>query len=269
MLFLKLAASALKIWQPPTTTHKNISYGKHPEQTLDAYLLSDGAFHPAIVFIHGGGWQEGDKFVYEGRAKKWNAAGFHVFALNYRLAKMNDTATQWPAQLTDCQSALTWLWKNAQALKFFTHKTAVAGDSAGAHLAMSLSAAHCSLIIPAAVLNMFGPSDLTRPPFPDLLKSLAIFGGKTYADCPLLYKNASPLYSITHTFPPTCSIHGTADATVPITQAYALHARLSNMKVPNKLLTYDGGHEFADLSLFAQFNLEMQSIIQISEFLGV
>src|SRR5216684_7000524 len=56
-----LLASALFAAEPKV--HRDLPYAntKNEQQTLDVYAPAEGKDHPVVVWIHGGGWQAGDK----------------------------------------------------------------------------------------------------------------------------------------------------------------------------------------------------------------
>jgi acetyl esterase/lipase len=49
--------------KPSWSIYRDIAYGSHADEKADLYLLPGGN-HPAVVFIHGGGWAGGDKSAY-------------------------------------------------------------------------------------------------------------------------------------------------------------------------------------------------------------
>ena len=218
---------------PDWTVYKDIQYGVTNEEKADLYLLNRGV-HPCVVFIHGGGWSSGDKSAYEGRARKYALAGFHVIAINYRLAKVNDKTTQWPAQLQDAQLALRWIRQNAVAFRIDPLRVGVGGDSAGGHLALMLGCNPYTVSgdrsamypnqgpWPNCILDMFGPTDLSLPGMKELIGALPIFNCQTCEQVPQLYKAASPVNCMTAIFPPTIVMHGTSDETVPYNQSLLL-----------------------------------------------
>jgi acetyl esterase/lipase len=124
------------------------------------------------VFIHGGAWQAGDKSAYAGYyAQLYAMAGFHVVSINYRLASYGDPTTQWNAQLQDVQLAIRWLRQNASTWRMDPNRIGAVGDSAGGHLALFLGSLDASVpnstcftrCFVSAVVDMFGPTDLTQP----------------------------------------------------------------------------------------------------------
>src|SRR5258708_109976 len=67
---------------PPTLT---IAYGKHPRQVMDFYKAKSDKPTPVVFYIHGGGWQNGDKASIN--PKPFLDAGISVAAINYRYVK--------------------------------------------------------------------------------------------------------------------------------------------------------------------------------------
>jgi hypothetical protein len=76
-----------------------------------------------------------------------------------------------------------------------------------------------------AVLDMFGPVDLTKPEMYNGVGSLALFGQRSYAQVPELYHDASPIFKIDGGSARTCIVQGLADTTVPPSQSYELRMR--------------------------------------------
>ena len=244
-----------KILPNPHTITKDIAYGDKPDQKLDLYLLNNGRLNPTIIFIHGGGWGAGDKSAYEGRAKKYGLAGFNVIAINYTLAT-SDPATHWDAQLQDINNAYKFILDNFNHYGVDPFKVAVGGDSAGGHLALWLG------LDPAvkAVLNMFGPCDLTQPQMAQVMANLDVFGKQTYTDNPQLYMDASPIFKMTSAYPPTYIVHSTDDAIVPYLEAEVLSKKLTQLSVYNILLTYVGGHDLSKVPSYKVLWLELKGL---------
>lgn len=256
---------------PDWTVYNDVQYGQTPDEKADLYLLNEGT-HSAVVFIHGGGWSAGDKSAYRGRAKRYALAGFHVIAINYRLATFNDKTTQWPAQLQDVQLAIRWIRQNASNFRIDPNNIGVAGDSAGGHLAIMLGANlhnvpgdrsdiySTASSWPNCLLNMFGPCDLSAPGLKEFVAELPLFNGQSYEQVPDLYRSASPLYLITSTFPPTIIVHGTSDATVPYSQSVALNQKLTNLGINHEFVTFNGGHEVDKLPWYKELWIELKGL---------
>ncbi len=88
---------------------------------------------PAILFLHGGGWVAGSVNTHDGicaaLAKEADAV---VVSVQYRRAPENP----FPAPNDDAFAALQWLSESAGDFDIDASRIAVAGDSAGAHLAL-------------------------------------------------------------------------------------------------------------------------------------
>lgn len=114
----------------------NVEYAVHDGVSLvgDLYAAANGGMHPAIVFIHGGGFARGSKAGY---GTTWgpylSARGYVIFAIDYRLS--TPTQTTWPQALLDCKAAIQYLRGKASALGIDPERIGVGGDSAGATLA--------------------------------------------------------------------------------------------------------------------------------------
>ena len=98
--------------------------------------LNARANHPALLYLHGGGWMLGDLDSHGFLAARLvRLLGLAVLLVDYRLAPEHP----YPAALDDARRAWDWLQREAQALGLDERRLAVAGDSAGGNL----SAAPC------------------------------------------------------------------------------------------------------------------------------
>lgn len=280
-LTISLVVSAVGAAQaaPNWTVYRDVKFGVTEEEKADLYLLNRGV-NPVVVMIHGGGWESGDKSYFSDHlARMYASAGFHVAAINYRLAKLSDRSTQWNAQLQDVQLAVRWLRQYAAALRIDPWRIGAMGESAGAHLAVFLG----SRATPAsgdrsnlyywqpqrvqAVVDVFGPVDLTQPDTYPQLAKLAVFGARSYAQVPWLYRNASPIFSVTSASARACIVHGTSDALIPFSQSAIFAWRLYALGVPYKWYSFNGGHAYAGLTTLQRQALETQALQCISGYL--
>ena len=239
----KLKAIDLTIDVPDTVTvQKNIEYGKGGDKALQLDLYSPKERShplPAILFLHGGGWTGGYRQIYHYYCTKFAEHGYVVATASYRLAG----EAPFPAAVQDVKCAVRWLRANAKKLGIDPNKIAVAGGSAGGHLAMMIG---YSSDVPElegkggnadtssrvqAVVDLYGPTDLTD----DFAKSRGevkrLMGGKTFDEAPDAYRLASPVTHVTKDDPPTLILHGSIDSTVPIHQAELLVEKLKNAGV--------------------------------------
>ncbi len=123
---------------------RNVVYGPHPKQRLDVFVpppiegraRSRRVGMPLLIFIHGGAWIAGDKFAYERICRVFASEGFLTFNVNYGL---------WPQEVFPVPSqhvaaAIRWAYDRAAEFGGDTSRVFLAGDSAGAHLALSYAA---------------------------------------------------------------------------------------------------------------------------------
>lgn len=109
---------------------------------VDANLLSldiynDGITGPApvVVWIHGGGWQTGDKAnAMEFKEKLCKDHNYILVSINYRLS-VSGAGVQHPMHVQDVAKAIAWVYNNISDYNGDSTKIAVLGHSAGAHLA--------------------------------------------------------------------------------------------------------------------------------------
>jgi acetyl esterase len=89
---------------------------------------------PAIVFLHGGGFVTCDIDVYDGVARQLaKRSGMRVVSVDYGLAPEHP----FPVPLDDCIAAIRWVAAHGADWGIDPARIAVAGDSAGANLALA------------------------------------------------------------------------------------------------------------------------------------
>jgi acetyl esterase/lipase len=184
--------------------------------SLNLYRPSQVGKYPAIVVIHGGGWQNGSPNDSAQFSQYMAAQGYSVVSIDYRRAPQH----RFPAQLEDVRKAIAYIREHADELEVDVNRMALMGRSAGAHLAM-LAAYEPDAPPIRAVVNYYGPVNLTTgyqdPPNPDPIGSRGLlrdFLGGTPADLPDLYKQASPWSYVNHAVPPSLLIYGQRDHVV-------------------------------------------------------
>lgn len=184
--------------------------------SLNLYRPSQVGKYPAIVVVHGGGWQNGSPNDNTEFSQHVAAQGYSVVSIDYRRAPQH----RFPAQLEDVRTAIAYIQEHADELEVDVNRMALMGRSAGAHLAM-LAAYEPDAPPIRAVVNYYGPVNLTTgyqdPPNPDPIGSRGLlrdFLGGTPADLPELYKQASPGNYVNHAVPPSLLVYGQRDQVV-------------------------------------------------------
>lgn len=132
-----LAAQTNRRWNTdlPDMASADFSLLATEGHKIGCRLLSPSGAGGLIVFIHGGGWAFCSRDTHE-RAARLLAleANAHVLTFDYRLAP----ETPYPGGLNDCQTVWDAVLGGHEMLRGCGNPVAVAGDSAGANLALSL-----------------------------------------------------------------------------------------------------------------------------------
>jgi acetyl esterase/lipase len=237
---------------------KDISYGESVQQKMDLYLPVDRseASTTTVVFIHGGGWVEGDKSdmnPYVDTLRKL-MPGYAVLNINYRLA-YNNSVNLFPTQENDVKSAIEYYLTHADDY-MVSDNLVLLGASAGGHLAMLHAYKNDPNGHVRAVVDFFGPFDLASLWNNGIVQQLILYGatGSLLADNPSLYASSSPSEYVTGSAPPTIALQGGADPLVPPSQTSQLIAALDDAGVTNQLVYYPGeGHGWTGANMVDSF----------------
>ena len=115
---------------------RDIPYVKNADklQSLDVYAPTKAKSLPVVVWIHGGGWQTGDKADVYMKPQVFNGKGFVFVSVNYRLLPKVDMAT-----LTrDVAKSVRWVHDHIAEHGGDPKRLLIMGHSAGAQLAALL-----------------------------------------------------------------------------------------------------------------------------------
>lgn len=117
------------------TTRSNVEYVVHDGVKLTGELYSPKGLDkaPVIVAVHGGGWVAGSPDAFKDWAPYMARHGYAVFAIRYRLAKPG--MKTYPAAVYDVKAAVQFVRAKGAELGIDPARIALAGASAGAHLA--------------------------------------------------------------------------------------------------------------------------------------
>ena len=227
---------------------------KGHELKLDiAYPKEHMGTLPAIVYIHGGGFEEGDKET--DKTVFFARNGFVGIAIQYRLSG----EAKFPAAVHDCKSAIRWTRANAKKFSIDPDKIGVIGASAGGDLAAMLGTSGEDAYLEGdgpyheyssrveAVVDLFGPIDLAQMNDVQTAKHYnEKFLGKHFQEDLALVKTANPITYVDANDPPTLMIHGNSDTLVKIRQSELLYTSLTNAGVKTKLVRVkNADHGFA------------------------
>lgn len=130
-IILSLAAAVPAAWEEKEPPAQEYEYGADASQKLDLWR-GRGKSAPVILYIHGGGWSQGDK-EHDAlqKAAHYGQMGYAFASMNYRLVPQA-TVEQ---QVADVASAIAWLRTQSRPLGINKGRIILMGHSAGAHLA--------------------------------------------------------------------------------------------------------------------------------------
>jgi len=204
----------------------------HRRHRLDVYVASTPVPEPrpVLLYIHGGAWVIGDKSQQAiPMLNEMASRGWVCVAINYRLSPK----ATWPDHVVDCKRAISWIKEHIADFGGDPSSIAVAGGSAGGHLATlcaltandaafqpGFEGADTSL---AAAVSIYGVLEMTGDPTSsgrhgDLLIRLLereVMKRRLAEDRPL-FEAASPLHRIHPGAPPMLVLQGRNDTLVPV-----------------------------------------------------
>jgi len=188
----------------------------------------------AIVFFHGGGWNNGTYTAFTRQASYLASKGMIAISADYRIKNVHGT-TPFEA-VNDAKSAIRFVRKNAQKLHINPDMIAAGGGSAGGHLA-----AACGNILGLEEPN----EDLSISSVPN---ALVLFNpvydngpnGFAYRRMEGRHLEISPLHNISEGAPPTIVFFGTKDKTTPVASSKKYEKKMDSVGSRIDLFLYEG-----------------------------
>lgn len=198
---------------------------------------------PAVLLLHGGAWQVGDRTHVAEAAQAFAAHGFVALCVEYRLTG----EAPWPAQLLDVHAAVRAVRAGAADLGIDPDALFLAGFSAGAHLAL----------LAAAGANGAMTDDALHPGASEKIAGVAAYfppARLSAGDAELLgltdpreIAAASPI-SHAAKLPPTIIFCGDDDAITPHGLSVELYEAIRSAATASDLRLFGGLiHEFVRL----------------------
>jgi acetyl esterase/lipase len=231
-------------------TRKDLAYGIGAVRSgrdtltlrLDAFLPvgMDGFRKAAILFVHGGGFESGDKRAYRDECRWFARKGFATFSINYRLRRDEPPlpagepvtiASYARPAFVDTKTALRWIGAHSGEFGIDPDRIFIAGTSAGAIAALAAGVTTGQAFLndlpdrPAPAAN--------SPGAPAAVRGIISFCGGLYA----------LVDSIGAQDPPILIYHGTGDRVVPFSEALAVRDRCRAVGLPCEFYPIEGkGH---------------------------
>jgi len=238
----------------------SVRYGPRPTQLLDVWRRADLPSQPApvLIFVPGGAWVHGQRML-QGYALLSHLAelGWVCLSIDYRVAPHHP----WPAHIVDVKTAIAWARANVDRFGGDRNFVAVAGASAGGHLAalagLTPNDPDFEDELPEgsdtsvdAVVGVYGRYDwedrstAERVRFVDFLERVVV--RRRIDRHPEIFRAASPIARVHPDAPPFLVVHGTGDTVIPVAQARAFVDRLREVSesVVGYLELPGAGHAF-------------------------
>jgi acetyl esterase/lipase len=238
----------------------SVRYGDSPTQLLDVWRPKELPSQPApvMIFLPGGAWVHGGRIL-QGYALMAHLAemGWVCLSIDYRVAPNHP----WPQHITDVKTAIAWARANVDKYGGDRNFVAVAGTSAGGHLAalagltpndpeMQRDLPESSDTSVDAVVGIYGRYDwedrstVERARFVDFLERVVV--KRKIARHPEIFRKASPIARTHADAPPFLVIHGSGDTVIPVQQArdFVQKLRAESRSVVGYVELPGAGHGF-------------------------
>jgi len=236
------------------TAQLDISYGNTSmKNKLDLYLPVAGtAPYPVIIYIHGGGFMQGDKSHHVEGILHGLERGYAVACINYRL---NEEAV-YPAFIQDVCEGIRFLKANASVYALDPQRFALWGDTHGGTIAAMVAIMGSKGMFDAfpteypgtdlkvcGTVSFYAPIDLAEyhktlnmEKRPILTKDGSLSDEKTFGkkgkELMDLLQQISPLQYVDGTEAPFYLLHGAADFIQPQKMIRKFALKLAEFNVP-------------------------------------
>ena len=240
----------------PAIDVATIAYAQRGARVLSLDLYrhprpADAPPAPAVIVVHGGGWQSGSRTDLPELNAYLAARGFLVAVPEYRLAPDDP----FPAAFDDLRAAIDFVRGRARQWGADGDGVVLIGRSAGAQLAL-LAAYTAEVNAVRGVVSIYGPADLQfawehpgNPRVYDGLGALERYLGGPPSAAGAAYRDASPYHLVGERTPPTLLIHGRRDDVVRVEQSRRLDARLAEAGRRHMLLELPWARHGCDFTL--------------------
>jgi len=239
--------------------HLDLPYGTDPKQKLDIYLPKGTQISsaPVFLFLHGGGFREGDRAQYGAIAEPFAKNGIITVVASYRLT---GDGFHYPDQPNDVRDAIKWLFENISQYGGDPELIYVGGHSAGAIITADIGGnrawmeeAGLPKRILKGVVPVSGPYDLREAGKPGEQSS--------YAPTPHLREEASPILHIYDPAPVAIVAVGSEEKYQQTSLELVKALQAAGCKAQYLLL--DGDHKDTVLSMTKEGSALFQAVLDM------
>jgi alpha-L-fucosidase 2 len=214
---------------------KDIVYDTSRQLKLDAFIPRAARPLPAVIVVHGGGWEAGDRVTYvtplfEPLAR----AGLAWFSIDYRLTP----AATHEEQLADVRDAIRFVRASHARFNIDPARIVLVGESASGQMVTQIATEDASL---AGVVSFYGVYDFPAMVTDASPRSLLVrlFRRSTLDDeSRALLRRYSPLHQAHKNMPPLLLVNGTGERLWAQGQAFA--QRLTDVGARHEVIALDG-----------------------------
>lgn len=264
----------LRTYDHPAVVYKNVTYKQIGDWRglMDIYMPVEKRWLrvPVVVFIHGGGWQFGQKedvipvgWKQNFELKYFTAAGFAVAAIDYRLCKFDLEHTVMFDCVVDCKDAVRFLAKEGNRFGLAEERIIVFGGSAGGHLAQLVVLSPPDAfpgdemlrgisVQPIGGISRYGPSDFTdftlfdadsMGKFLERFRNRLFLEGESSERIKYNQRLLSPISYLKKGSPPMLFMHGNRDRLIPYKQMLRMQSAALEIGADMRFVTVgNAGH---------------------------
>ena len=249
--------------EPQSRVVRDITYATVDgrDLQLDLHLPEGVSNPPLLVWIHGGAWRQGSRASVR---TEFVRNGFAAASVDYRLS----TEARFPAMVYDIKAAIRFLRARAADCGYRADRIAIAGDSAGAHLAALVGVSNGvaalagdlgahrdqSSAVQQAIVSYYPATNLRTilaqsTPFGLSVREPALqllLGGQP-DEVPELADLASVVTHVDASDPPLLIFHGDQDPQMPINQSHELQGAYEALKLDVAMVVVHGAAHGGDV----------------------
>ncbi len=237
---------------------KNIVYSPSAKLALDTFLPRASAPTAAVIVVHGGGWEAGDKVTYitpilEPLAR----AGLAWFSIDYRLTP----AFTHEEQLDDLRQAIRFVRASRKRFNIDPARIVLLGESASGQMVAQVATQDRSL---AGVVSFYGVYDFNAMVTDTSPRSLLVrlFRRTVLNDeSRAVLRRYSPLNQAHAEMPPLLLVNGTGERLWA--QAQAFDKRLTELGVSHEVVALEGApHGMENWEGHAEWMVYKQRVVE-------
>ena len=227
----------------------------HPKHFLDLYT-PDASNYPTLVFIHGGGWMDGDKERYPHWGEWLAQHGIGCALLNYRLTP----EVKHPDHCKDAAAGLAWVYRNISDHGGDPSKIILCGYSSGGHIAACIGMDPDFLKDHGLSLNIIkGMVCISGVYLINFTLDIAGYGHVF----PRHHRHrGSPINHCRPDLPPFMVVYATDEYITLDRQAMNFHDRLIEKGCQSKLFLIEAEHQFVTEAMCQEGNKVGQEFLE-------